>query len=92
MVEDEGVDLLGGLAAHGGKRTAEEQQANVQLGVLNPLRSGQGLQNPDFAAAYCRAINDWQIAEWTSKDARLKASVCLPYEDAVALKLPTLNI
>jgi predicted TIM-barrel fold metal-dependent hydrolase len=54
---------------------------NVQLGVLNPLKSGQGLQNPDFAAAFCRAINDWQIAEWTSKDARLKGSVCLPYED-----------
>lgn len=55
---------------------------NVQLGVLNPLRSGQGLQNPDFAAAYCRAVNDWQIAEWTSKEPRLKGSVCIPYEDA----------
>jgi len=55
---------------------------NVQLGVLNPLKSGQGLQNPDFAGALCSAVNDWQIAEWTSKDARLKGSVCLPYEDA----------
>lgn len=55
---------------------------NVQLGVLNPLKSGQGLQNPDFAAAMCSAINDWQIAEWTSKEPRLKGSVCLPYEDA----------
>ncbi|MFZ8897599.1 MAG: amidohydrolase family protein [Alphaproteobacteria bacterium] len=56
---------------------------NIELGVLNPLKSGQGLQNPDFAAAYCKAINDWQIAEWTSKEARLKGSVCLPYEDAI---------
>ena len=55
---------------------------NVQLGVLNPLKSGQGLQNIDFAAAYCRAVNDWQISHWTSQDARLKGSVCLPYEDA----------
>lgn len=55
---------------------------NVQLGILNPLKSGQGAQNPDFAAAYCRATNDWQVAEWTSKDARLKASICVPYEDA----------
>ncbi len=55
---------------------------NVQLGVLNPLRAGQGLQNPDFAAAFCRAVNDWQIAEWTSKEPRLKGSICLPYEDA----------
>lgn len=63
-------------------RTHHLDPYNVQLGVLNPLRSGQGLQNVDFAAAYCRAINDWQIAEWTSKESRLKGSVCLPYEDA----------
>ncbi len=55
---------------------------NIQLGILNPLRSGQGLQNPDFAAAYCKAVNDWQIAEWTSKEPRLKGSICIPYEDA----------
>jgi predicted TIM-barrel fold metal-dependent hydrolase len=54
---------------------------NVELGILNPLRTGQGLQNPDFAVALCRAINDWQVAEWTSKEPRLKASVVVPYED-----------
>jgi predicted TIM-barrel fold metal-dependent hydrolase len=57
---------------------------NVQLGILNPLRNGQGLQNPEFSAAYCRAINDWQIAEWTSKEPRLRASVVVPYEDGAA--------
>jgi len=57
---------------------------NVRLGILNPLRNGQGLQNQDFAGALCRAINDWQIAEWTSKEPRLKASIVVPYEDAVA--------
>jgi uncharacterized protein len=57
---------------------------NVQLGILNPLRTGQGLQNQDFAGAFCRAINDWQVAEWTSKEPRLKASIVVPYEDAVA--------
>lgn len=54
---------------------------NVRLGVLNPLRSGQGLQNSDFAAAYCAAVNDWQVAEWTSREPRLKASVVVAYED-----------
>ena len=57
---------------------------NVQLGILNPLRTGQGLQNHDLAAALCRATNDWQVAEWTSKEPRLKASVVVPYEDAAA--------
>jgi hypothetical protein len=57
---------------------------NVQLGVLNPLGGAQGVQNADLAAAYCRAVNDWQVAEWTSKDSRLKGSVVIPYEDAAA--------
>jgi predicted TIM-barrel fold metal-dependent hydrolase len=57
---------------------------NVQLGILNPLQSGQGLQNSDFAAAYCRAVNEWQVAWWTSKEPRLKASVVVNYEDAAS--------
>ena len=57
---------------------------NVQLGILNPLRSGQGLQNADLAAAYCRAVNEWQVAEWTSREPRLKASVMVNYEDPVS--------
>src|ERR1700751_1827063 len=54
---------------------------HVELGILNPLRSAQGVQNADLANACCRAVNDWQVAEWTSKDRRLKASVVVPYED-----------
>jgi predicted TIM-barrel fold metal-dependent hydrolase len=55
---------------------------NVQLGILNPLQSGQGLQNADFAAAYCHAVNEWQVASWTSQEPRLKASILVNYEDA----------
>ena len=57
---------------------------NVTLGILNPLGSGQGAQNPDLSAAIAHATNEWQIAEWTSRDSRLKASVVVPYEDATA--------
>jgi len=57
---------------------------NVALGILNPLGSGQGVQNPELSAALCHATNEWQLAEWTSKDSRLRASVVVPYEDAVA--------
>ena len=57
---------------------------NVALGILNPLTSGQGAQNPDLSNAICRATNDWQKAEWTSKEPRLKASVVIPYEDTAA--------
>src|SRR5476651_2077107 len=47
---------------------------NVALGVLNPLQTGQGLRNQDLAAALATAVNDWQIAEWTSQDSRMKGS------------------
>jgi predicted TIM-barrel fold metal-dependent hydrolase len=57
---------------------------NVTLGILNPLGSGQGAQNPDLSNAICRATNDWEVAAWTSKDRRLKASVVVPYEDPQA--------
>lgn len=57
---------------------------NVALGILNPLTSGQGLQNADLSAAITHATNEWQIAEWTSRDSRLRGSVVIPYEDAVA--------
>ncbi|HEX5327567.1 MAG TPA: amidohydrolase family protein, partial [Acetobacteraceae bacterium] len=57
---------------------------NVALGILNPLTSGQGLQNLDLSAAITHATNEWQVAEWTSQDKRLRASVVIPYEDAAA--------
>jgi len=45
---------------------------NVAFGVLNPLTSGQGAQDADLSAALTHATNEWQVAEWTSRDARLK--------------------
>ncbi len=57
---------------------------NVALGILNPLQTGQGVTNLDLSAALCSATNDWQIAEWTGRDARLRASVVVPYEDGPA--------
>jgi hypothetical protein len=57
---------------------------NVTLGILNPLTSGQGAINPDLSAAITHATNEWQKAEWTTQDARLRASVVVPYEDAAA--------
>jgi len=57
---------------------------NVTLGILNPLGSGQGAQNPELSAVLTHATNEWQKEEWTSKDTRLRASVVVPYEDALA--------
>jgi predicted TIM-barrel fold metal-dependent hydrolase len=58
---------------------------NVAFGILNPLApSGQGFRNLELGAAMTRAVNDWQVACWTSLDARLRASVLVPYEDPQA--------
>ena len=57
---------------------------NVVLGILNPLTSGQGAQNPELSAAITHATNEWQVAEWTSRDTRLRASLMTAYEDPVA--------
>src|ERR1700752_2917804 len=56
---------------------------NVQLGVLNPLNTGQGIRNHELSAALCSAINDWQVDKWTSKDKRLKASIVVGNEDGM---------
>ena len=57
---------------------------NVVLGILNPLTSGQGAQNPELSAAITHATNEWQVAEWTSRDTRLRASLMTAYEDPPA--------
>jgi predicted TIM-barrel fold metal-dependent hydrolase len=57
----------------------------VRFGILNPLGdTGQGMRNLALAAAFARAVNAWQLAEWTAKDARLRASVVVSYEDPPA--------
>jgi uncharacterized protein len=57
---------------------------NVAMGILNPLTSGQGATNPALSAAVTNATNEWQKAEWTSRDKRLRGSVVVPYEDTAA--------
>ncbi|HEY5817616.1 MAG TPA: amidohydrolase family protein [Mesorhizobium sp.] len=58
---------------------------NVELGVMTMISPAAGAaQNMDYGAALARAMNEWQVAEWTSKEARLKASIVIPYEDPPA--------
>ncbi|MEJ0011193.1 MAG: amidohydrolase family protein [Bauldia sp.] len=57
---------------------------NVEMGLLNPSGSGSDMRHPGLSEAYCHAVNDWQIAEYVSKDSRLKASIVVPYNNAPA--------
>jgi hypothetical protein len=57
----------------------------LDIGVLNPLQpSGQGDVNDDLSVALAHAVNEWQLAHWVDHDARLRASIVVPYEDAAA--------
>ena len=53
---------------------------DMEYGILNPLMGGSGL-NLEYAAATARAINDWQVEEWTKPEPRLRASIVVPFED-----------
>ncbi len=58
---------------------------NVELGILNATGvNGQAFQHREFGAAYATAVNHWQVAAWTSREPRLKASIVVAYEDAEA--------
>ncbi|MEZ4663452.1 MAG: amidohydrolase family protein [Caldilineaceae bacterium] len=50
---------------------------NVEVGVLTGGATYGATVHPnaDYAAAYCRAFNDWTLAEWVSKDERLYTSI-----------------
>jgi len=66
-------------------RTQHLDPNNIELGILNAITPAPGAaQNPDLGAALSHAINQWQVAEWTSKEPRLKASIVVPYEDGPA--------
>jgi len=57
----------------------------IAFGMLHLLTvTGMDQRNQDFAAAMCRAINQWQYHTWTQQDQRLKAAIVVPGEDAAA--------
>lgn len=54
---------------------------DVAAGVLIPLQSHTfGAEEPDYAAALCRALNECLVADWLDPEPRLRASICLPHE------------
>lgn len=60
----------------------------VDIGILHPLfPNGPNQRNVDYGAAIASAMNEWQVAEFTSQDSRLRASLIVTQdyiENAVA--------
>ena len=53
---------------------------NVAYASLFPLTPAGRQLNPELDAALASAVNDWQVAEWLDQDARLRASLVIPFE------------
>lgn len=54
----------------------------VDCGILTGGPYGAvATPDADFAAAYCRAFNDWQIETWISADERLRGSIHIAPQD-----------
>jgi predicted TIM-barrel fold metal-dependent hydrolase len=53
--------------------------ADIALGILTPLHAAA--RNPALDAAYCSAVNDWQIETWLRQEPRLRGSITVSHED-----------
>jgi predicted TIM-barrel fold metal-dependent hydrolase len=51
------------------------------IAICNCLYGVQLLFSEDLAAAYCRAVNDWMVAEWLDHEPRLRASIVIPVQN-----------
>ena len=55
------------------------------IGLLHLLfPQGMDQRNQELGAALCRALNEWVVEHWTSREKRLKAAIMVPGEDAEA--------
>ncbi|MQA83927.1 MAG: amidohydrolase family protein [Streptosporangiales bacterium] len=53
----------------------------VDYGVLIPLQGHTyGAEYPEYAAALCRAVNEWVSEEWLDREPRLRATINIPLE------------
>jgi predicted TIM-barrel fold metal-dependent hydrolase len=59
---------------------------DIEIGVLQMVYPNIQERNSDLAIALCSAANDWQLAEWTDLEPRLKGSIVVPSNDPIASK------
>ncbi|MCI2415993.1 amidohydrolase [Saccharopolyspora sp. K220] len=65
-------------------RTMQDQlldEFDIDHGVLIPLQGHSwGVEEPEYAAALCRALNDWIAEEWLDREPRLRSSIAVSIE------------
>lgn len=53
---------------------------DIDYGILNCLYRAAEQRNEEYGAALARAVNEWQVEHWLERDARLRASIAVPFE------------
>jgi uncharacterized protein len=53
----------------------------TRFAICNCLHGAQTLFSEDFAAAMCRAVNDYIAKEWLDREPRLRASIVVPTQN-----------
>jgi predicted TIM-barrel fold metal-dependent hydrolase len=54
---------------------------DIEYSILNCLTPVCEMPNLEYAAAFARAVNDWQIDEWLDPEPRLRASMIVACDD-----------
>ena len=69
------------------------EEWGIDLAINNPLGHSQKNRHPGYLAALCSATNDWQLAEWTEPEPRIKASITIPsdYAELAAVEIDRLG-
>jgi predicted TIM-barrel fold metal-dependent hydrolase len=65
-------------------RTGLLDPSGVRTALLNCTTSFHCNRNPYYEAALTKAVNDWLVDQWLSKDERLRASMVVPTLDTEA--------
>jgi len=55
-------------------------QLGASHAICNVLYGAQAVYDSYMASAFCKAINDWIVAEWLDRDSRLRASILVPLQ------------
>ena len=62
-------------------RDAVLGQSGTTTAILTCAYAVESVRNPFAAAALARAVNDWQVEHWLSRDQRLRGSIVVPIQN-----------
>ena len=62
------------------KKHLDEYDVDIAVLTGGPYAAGVH-SDPDYAAAYCRAFNDWTLEHWVALDDRFRASIHIAPQD-----------